>query len=172
MILHCVSNYPVKSSEANLLTIQYLKDNLDCAVGYSDHTLGVDACILAVGMGARVIEKHFTKDKNLSDFRDHQLSADPEEMALLVEQVKKTEILLGKYQKAVSENEQNVNILARRSIAAKSDLSAGSTISNDDVIWLRPGNGLTGDEANALIGRTLLHDIKAGRLFNRGDVQS
>src|SRR6185503_15501956 len=82
--LHCVSSYPVPPAEANLAAIPLLAAELGCTVGYSDHTTGPEACFLAVALGARIIEKHFTLDKHFSDFRDHQLSADPSEMRQIV----------------------------------------------------------------------------------------
>ncbi len=94
-VLHCVTSYPTPPEQANLLSIKQLQ-NLNVTVGYSDHTLGIQAAVLAVALGARIIEKHFTIDKNYSDFHDHQLSADPMEFALLAQKVKETLELLGK----------------------------------------------------------------------------
>ena len=74
VIMHCVSSYPVIDKEANLLAINALKKNFkDCVIGYSDHTLGNTSCLAAVALGAKVIEKHFTLNKNFSNFRDHKL---------------------------------------------------------------------------------------------------
>ena len=84
-LLHCVSSYPVPNEQANLASIKYLKEMFpDSVVGYSDHTIGITAAVLSVIAGARIVEKHFTLDKNYSDFRDHKLSADPKEMSLMV----------------------------------------------------------------------------------------
>ena len=79
-ILHCVSSYPVPPAEANLAVIPRLREALGCTVGYSDHTLGIEAAGVSVALGARIVEKHFTHDRNHSDFRDHRLSADPAEL--------------------------------------------------------------------------------------------
>lgn len=93
-LLHCVSSYPTAPEDANL---GFLRDlaSLGETVGYSDHTLGVEAAVLAVALGARIIEKHFTISKTHSDFRDHQLSADPAELAELVRRTRLAETLLG-----------------------------------------------------------------------------
>ena len=87
-VLHCVTSYPTDIHEAQLGSIQFLRQNLPCTIGYSDHTLGIDACVLSVALGAKIIEKHFTLDHNFSSFRDHQISATPEEMINLVEKIR------------------------------------------------------------------------------------
>ena len=97
ILLHCVSDYPVEDKEANLISIQYLKDKFKINIGYSDHTLGVEASIMAVTYGSKVIEKHFTLDKGYSNFRDHKLSADPDEMAKLVKSVRRSSAMVGIY---------------------------------------------------------------------------
>ena len=93
-LLHCVSSYPVPHDQANLSDFFLNKEFPDVAIGYSDHTLGIDAAVFLF-CGTKIIEKHFTIDKNYSDFRDHKLSADFEEMKLLVDQVRKAESMLG-----------------------------------------------------------------------------
>ena len=91
--LHCVSSYPVPYNQANLASITYLKNLFtDMEIGYSDHTLGLDAAVFSVFAGARIIEKHFTLNKNFSNFRDHQLSADPKEMSQLVEKLERQKV--------------------------------------------------------------------------------
>ena len=89
-VLHCVSAYPTPPHEAQLRAIPVLADRLEVTVGYSDHVAGIDAAVAAVALGARVIEKHFTLDKNYSAFRDHQLSADPADMRALVERTQES----------------------------------------------------------------------------------
>ena len=90
-LLHCVSSYPTPPEQANLRSIPFLAERFGCTVGYSDHTLGTEAAVLAVAAGARILEKHFTLDKHQSDFRDHQLSADPAEMDELVRRIRQAE---------------------------------------------------------------------------------
>ena len=122
-ILHCVTNYPVKPNDANLFAIKSLINELDCTIGYSDHTLGIDASILSVALGARIIEKHFTVNKNYSDFRDHKLSSDKKEMTKLVKKVRETEKMLGKYQsKQILDSEKIIINSMRRSIVSKTYL--------------------------------------------------
>jgi N,N'-diacetyllegionaminate synthase len=96
-LLHCVSSYPTPPEQANLRSVPFLAERFGCTVGYSDHTLGTEAAVLAVAAGARIIEKHFTLDKRQSDFRDHQLSADPAEMSELIQRIRAAESLLGSW---------------------------------------------------------------------------
>ena len=139
-LLHCVSDYPVIDKEANLLSIRYLKDKYKINIGYSDHTLGVEASIMAVAHGARIIEKHFTIDKNYSNFRDHKLSADPKEMFKLVKSVRKSSIMNGIYTKKITKNEKkNLNSM-RRSIYAKRQINKGERITLNKIKLVRPFN--------------------------------
>ncbi len=94
-LLHCVSSYPTPPEQANLRSIPFLAERFDCTIGYSDHTLGTEAAVLAVAAGARIVEKHFTLDKHHSDFRDHQLSADPAEMEMLVKRIRRGRVAAG-----------------------------------------------------------------------------
>jgi N,N'-diacetyllegionaminate synthase len=169
-LLHCVSSYPTPPEAANLAAIRTLSDRFaDCTVGYSDHTLGIDAALLSVGLGARLIEKHFTLRKDFSDFRDHQLSADPAEMADLVRQVRFAERLLGDGRKQLAAVEEPIRDAIRRSIAASRYLKAGSTLGWDDLTWVRTGGGLApGAEAEA-VGRKLVRDVVPGQILRTGD---
>lgn len=113
-LLHCVVGYPTPLAQANLQRISLLK-KLSSSVGYSDHTLGLVAPVAAVAAGARVIEKHFTLDKNLSDFRDHQLAANPIELTELVVRIREVETMLGTPGQETSPIEQPVVATIRRS---------------------------------------------------------
>tara|TARA_B100001559_G_C16498002_1_gene621839 strand:+ start:1472 stop:2485 length:1014 start_codon:yes stop_codon:yes gene_type:complete len=170
-LLHCVSSYPVPDNEANLAKIKYLKDRYKKAViGYSDHTIGIDCCIYAALLGARIIEKHFTIDKNYSDFRDHQLSADPNEMKLLVNKIRKTEIVLGEENNFNQKCELENKILLRRSIAASRDLNIGQIINSEDLLWVRPGNGFQSGEEYFLTGKRIKHSLKKGQIITEEDL--
>lgn len=160
-VLHCVVSYPTPASEANLLAIRRLA-SLGVTVGYSDHTLGIDAAVLSVALGARIIEKHFTISKTHSDFRDHQLSADPADMTELVRGVRLAEEMLGTEQKRVLDAEQPLVVAARRSIVAARDLAAGTTLTWDHLDWLRPGGGLAPGQEGDLLGRRLACPVPKG----------
>jgi sialic acid synthase SpsE len=169
--LHCVSAYPTPPEQASLAQIPVLAAALpDATVGYSDHTLGADACVASVACGARILEKHFTLRHDLSDFRDHQLSADPAEMADLVARVRHTETLLGSARRGMFEGEAAVAAAARRSIVAASDLPVGHVIAEGDLWWLRPGDGMAPGREHELLGGTLVRDVRRGGVLEPGDV--
>lgn len=161
-VLHCVSSYPTPAKEANLLAITQIRKQLGITVGYSDHTLGIEAAVLSVALGARIIEKHFTIDKNYSDFRDHQLSADPEEMALLVQRVRETGEMLSKGDKTIQKSERAVEGAMRRSIVARRDMPKGTTISIEDITWVRPAIGLPPGKEHLVVGKSLSRAVKSG----------
>jgi len=171
VVLHCVSSYPVPPDQANLAAIPFLVDRLGCYVGYSDHTIGTEACVIAVALGARVIEKHFTLDKNYSDFRDHHLSADPAEMKQLVQQLERVRTLRGKAEKVVQPCEAVLVGQARRSIVAASDLSRGHRLERQDLTWIRPAVGLPPGEEGMLVGRILNRAVSFGEPILLSDLE-
>lgn len=164
--LHCIASYPVPIEQANLGAITTLRKRYpEMTIGYSDHTLGIDAAPCAVAAGARIIEKHFTLNKQQSDFRDHQLSADPSEMHQLVQIVRKTETMLGSGEKEPQPCEDNLRIAIRRSIAAARDLPAGTTLKKSDLTWVRPGEGIPPGKENTLIGRSINRALSKGTII-------
>lgn len=171
-ILHCVSNYPVSPDQANLRSIPFLSEKFpEVTIGYSDHTVGIEASLLAVALGARIIEKHFTLDKNYSDFRDHQLSSDPGEMRDLVKKIRLTEQMLGTRDKRLQPCERDVAQNIRRSVATLSDLPAGHLMTGRDLIWIRPGGGLKPGEESAVIGKKLRRKVRSGDFLTQEDLE-
>ncbi len=170
-LMHCVSSYPVPPVQANLAAIGQLRAEFDCTMGYSDHTLGIKACQVAASLGARIIEKHFTLDKNHSDFRDHQLSADPTDTAELVQAVRQIETLLGSGEKRPQECEQSGACAMRRSITAARDLACGAIITWEDITWVRPGGGLPPGKEHAILGRKLAKPVRGGDRLTLESVQ-
>jgi N,N'-diacetyllegionaminate synthase len=170
VLLHCVSSYPTQAGEANLNVIRTLGERFGGTVGYSDHTLGVDAAVLSVALGARIVEKHFTLDKNLSDFRDHQLSADPAELAELVMKVRLANELIGDGDKRARQSEEQGRMAMRRSVAAGADLPAGTILRWEHLTWVRPGRGIEPGSEHLLLGRALKRAFKQGELFSTDDV--
>ncbi len=136
-------------------------------MGYSDHTLGIEAAVLSVALGARLIEKHFTLSKTQSDFRDHALSADPAELTELVRRVKLAQALLGSGNKIMQDAEKATAAAARRSIVARSALPAGHILTFSDLDWLRPGGGLPPGEENRLLGHRLSRSITPGEMITQ-----
>jgi len=171
--LHCMTSYPVPDNEANLACIQELKMTFpDIIIGYSDHTTGIKAAQYAVAAGARIIEKHFTIDKNYSDFRDHQLSADPSDMKAMVEGIREIELMMGSAERVNDQCEKGMHEAARRSIVAVTDLSANTVITKDHLTWVRPGNGLAPGSENFLFGKKTNKPIAAGNMITMNDIVS
>jgi len=134
-------------------------------IGYSDHTLGIDAAVLSVVAGARIIEKHFTLDKKYSNFRDHKLSADPKEMSLMVNKIRQAEEILGKENKQYQFCEKEMKSLGRRSIAIGRDVNKGEKLFLSDLIWIRPGKGFPPGEERKVIGKKINQNLKFGQIL-------
>jgi sialic acid synthase SpsE len=127
--------------------------------------LGIDTAIYSVVAGARVVEKHFTIDKNYSDFRDHQLSADPDELRTLADKINEVSKILGNNKKEITKSEKEVAALARRSIVASHDILENHILSAQDFDYLRPANGLPPNKLNEIIGRATNRIILKGQLI-------
>lgn len=167
--LHCVTSYPTPDDQAGLSNILRLARHFpDVTIGYSDHTLGIDAPVYAVAAGARIIEKHFTLDKQYSDFRDHQLSADPAEFKEMVAKIRKLEAMFGDAE--VQSCEADFLTAARRSIALNKDMKADQVVQFEDLSWLRPGGGLSPGNEALVIGKKLKIDLKKGSNLNPEDL--
>lgn len=164
--LHCVSAYPTQTKDANIAAVRSLATAFPNATpGYSDHTNGIAAAPLAVAAGARIIEKHFTLDRNFSDFRDHQLSADPSMMADIVAAIRQVEGTMGDGSLSPRAVEVEATAAIRRSIAAARDLNAGALIGPTDIMWIRPGDGYRPGEERFVLGRKLAGPMRKGDLF-------
>lgn len=170
-VLHCVASYPTPEEQTNLASIQALQGAIpDVVVGYSDHTLGIRACELAVAAGARIVEKHFTLDKTRSTFRDHQLSADPKDLKEMVGRIRDAESMFGTGEKRPQRCEHNMPTAIRRSVAVRRQLPAGTKLSRKDITWVRPGVGIPPGDEQRLLGRTLRRDLAEGELVHEADL--
>ncbi len=170
-LLHCVSLYPAALADANLKVIQTLQKEFNLTVGYSDHTLGIEAAVASLSVGARIIEKHFTLDKTRTTFRDHALSADPADMRRLADAIHQYDAMLGTGEKNISEAEAGMSEVARRSIVAAKDLSAGIILSESDFDCIRPRNGLPPYEISSLVGKKLKTSLKRHDVFLKEHVE-
>ena len=138
-LLHCTSSYPAEDKSLNLMSIKYLADKYkEINIGYSDHSVGYDACVTAVALGAKIIEKHFTLSNNSSNFRDHKLSLNPVDMEIMVKKIRKVEIQLGKYEKVIQKNETKLISSTRRSMMAKKSINKNETMTFHNTSFLRP----------------------------------
>ena len=166
VILHCVSSYPTTPEEANLSAITELRGRFPgLPVGYSDHTLGILAATVSIALGARVIEKHFTLQKEGRTFRDHQISADPRDLAELTATIRTVTTMLGGGGKRLMPSEEANRGSMRRSVAARVAIRAGQVIEEDHLICLRPGSGIAPSRLREVVGRVAARDIPAGHLI-------
>jgi N-acetylneuraminate synthase/N,N'-diacetyllegionaminate synthase len=162
VVLQCTTNYPTAVAEANVRAMQTMGDGLDVLIGYSDHTLGSIAAVAAVALGAVVIEKHFTLDKNLPG-PDHSTSADPAELAAYVRAIREAESALGDGRKEPSASElPNLNEM-RRGLVATQPIAAGSVIAAEVLAAKRPASGIPARERPQVVGRIASVDIEPDR---------
>ncbi|MEN3046425.1 MAG: N-acetylneuraminate synthase family protein [Candidatus Hydrothermales bacterium] len=159
-ILQCTSNYPAPFEELNLKVIEtYEKEFPDAIIGFSDHSEGVLASLVALSLGAKIIEKHFTLWKGLPG-PDHKASLSPEELFEWVKSIRLAEKMLGDGIKKVTESEKEVKKVARRSLYLKKDKKKGEIITEEDIVALRPVMGITPDRFHEVIGKKLKKDKK------------
>jgi N-acetylneuraminate synthase/N,N'-diacetyllegionaminate synthase len=174
IVLQCTTNYPAKLNETNLRAMQSMKNRFNVLVGYSDHTLGLEASKVAVELGAVVIEKHFTLDKSLPG-PDHKASMNPAELRELVECIKSRRLdvdekireeILGSCEKKPSETELKNIPIVRKSLIAKKDIAKGSLITEDMIIVKRPGIGIKPRDYRKVIGMKARLDIGADDIIS------
>lgn len=165
ILLHCTSSYPTPLEDVNLRKIQTLESTFLVPVGFSDHTDGSLAAIGSIVFNACFIEKHFTLDKNLPG-PDHRFSSDPKELSQLIRDVRMMETCLGTSIIGPTASESHSRLNYRFSCAAKSDLSKGQKIREEDIIFLKPSTGIPPSSISALVGKTLLKDMKKGQQFS------
>jgi N-acetylneuraminate synthase/N,N'-diacetyllegionaminate synthase len=162
--LHCTTNYPCNIEDVNLNAMITMKKELDCLVGYSDHTLGTTVPILATSLGAVIIEKHFTIDKKLPG-PDHKASLEPDELKNMIKEIRETEKILGSYDKKATESEGKIMNLIRKSLVAKMDIDKGTVIKKDMINIKRPGTGLKPWEMDKIVGKRTKKDIVKDEIF-------
>ncbi len=163
-LLHCNTQYPTPMRDVNLRAMDQLRGLNAGMVGYSDHTVGIEVPIAAVAMGAKIIEKHFTLDKNLPG-PDHRASLDPAELSAMVKAIRNIENALGDGEKHVSESERPNIEVARKSIIAGRDIKAGELLSEENLTVKRPGNGISPMLWDSVIGTPAIRDFKADHLI-------
>lgn len=158
-VLQCNTEYPTPCADANLRAMLTMRDTLKVNVGYSDHTLGFEVLIAAVAMGATVVEKHFTLDKNMTG-PDHRISLIPEELKLMVKAVRNVEMALGNGIKQPSPSERLNRDIVRKSIVAAKNIRKGESFSEDNITVKRSGGGISPMAWDTVMGKKAVRDIK------------
>ena len=163
--LHCVSDYPVNDKDSNLMSIKFLNDKLPLIIGYSDHVIGFESCIVAVSLGAKILEKHFTLDNNFSKFRDHKISLNPNDMKNMVKKIRRVEQMFGDYNKKATKNEiKNLNSM-RRSLYFNKSLEKGTILKKEHLKIVRPFKKLQPNDLKKFIGQKLKKSVKASGIL-------
>jgi N-acetylneuraminate synthase/N,N'-diacetyllegionaminate synthase len=159
-LMHCVTEYPTHPKDVNLRMIQTLKKIFPGPVGYSDHTATPDIAASSVLLGANLIEKHITIEKDIPNAQDWKVACTPEELIEFVESVRRLELALGDGEFKLTEGEKRSLLWARKSIVAARDIKKGEIIGKNDVVFKRPGSGISPNKINYVIGKKALQDIK------------
>lgn len=163
-LLHCTTNYPTLMGDVNLKAMLTLKEHCNCPVGYSDHTKGIEVPIAAVAMGAAVIEKHFTLDRNMEG-PDHKASLEPDELEAMVRAIRNIELAMGDGVKAPSEAEKaNIGVV-RKSIIASRNIKADEMLTEENLTTKRPGTGISPMRWKEIIGKKAVRDFKEDELI-------
>jgi N,N'-diacetyllegionaminate synthase len=164
-ILHCTTAYPVNMSDVNLLAMQSIQERFKVAVGYSDHTVGFEISIAAVALGATVIEKHFTMDRNLPG-PDHKASLEPGELKSMVEGIRNIEVALGDGIKRLMPGETGNREIARKSIVTRQPIKTGQVFTEDNITTKRPGTGVSPMEWDRILGTKAQRDYFIDELID------
>lgn len=164
ILLHCNSQYPTPVSDVNLLAMVKIHEELKLPVGYSDHTQGIEMPIAATALGATVIEKHFTLDKNMEG-PDHKVSLEPYELKQMVEGIRKVELALGTGIKQVSESEKKNIDIVRKSIVASAVIKKDEIYTNENLTTKRPGNGISPMRWDEIIGSKANRDYEVDEMI-------
>lgn len=164
-ILHCNTEYPTPFEDVNLRAMLSIKEHFGTQVGYSDHTRGIEVPIAAVALGATVIEKHFTLDRNMSG-PDHKASLEPDELKAMVSAILNIEKALGSSEKKVSDSEQKNIAIARKSIVAARNISKGEILTEENLTVKRPGTGISPMRWEEVLGTTAVRDFQEDELVD------
>lgn len=163
-LLHCNTEYPTPFEDVNLKAMQTMRDTFGMEVGYSDHTKGIEVPVAAVALGAAVIEKHFTLDRNMEG-PDHKASLEPDELAAMVSSIRHIEKSLGTGDKTPSPSEKKNITVARKSIVAKKNIKAGDELTVENVTVKRPGTGISPMKWFEVLGTKAIRDFAEDELI-------
>ena len=163
-VLHCTTEYPTPFEDVNLRAMNTIKEEFGVKAGYSDHTKGIEVPIAAVALGATVIEKHFTLDRNMEG-PDHKASLEPNELKAMVDSIRHIELALGNGMKQPAESEKKNMAVARKSIIASKDIKAGELFTEENLTVKRPGDGISPMRWFDIIGKFAPRDFEEDELI-------
>ncbi len=163
-LLHCTTEYPAPYLDVNLKAMETLRSKFNVAVGYSDHTKGIEIPVAAVAMGATIIEKHFTLDRNMEG-PDHKASLEPDEFASMVKAIRNVELAIGDGEKKPAESEKKNIAIARKSIVAACKINKGEVFTEDNITTKRPGNGISPMQWVEVLGGRAVKDFEEDELI-------
>lgn len=163
-VLHCNTEYPTPMQDVNLKAMQTISRELGVKVGYSDHTLGIEVPIAAVALGATIIEKHFTLDRNMEG-PDHKASLEPDELKAMVDAIRNIEQALGSAEKTVTDSERKNMTVARKSIVALTSIKKGDLFSETNITVKRPGSGISPMLWESVLGQIASRDFEEDELI-------
>ena len=163
-LLHCNTQYPTPFEDVNLRAMLTMRERFGVTVGYSDHTPGIEVPIAAVALGAEIIEKHFTLDKNMEG-PDHKASLEPDELAAMVSGIRHIEAALGNGEKVISDSEKANLGIVRKSIIALTAIKKGELLTEDNITTKRPGTGISPMRWNEVLGTTAIRDFEEDELI-------
>ena len=164
VILHCITGYPTAFEEANLNFIKTLQNEFDVPIGFSDHSEGIELPIAAVALGACVVEKHFTLDKEMEG-PDHKASLNPEEFKAMVDAIRNVEVAMGDGVRKFSENEKEIKNVARKSVVLNEDITKGTVLKREMLSIKRPGTGIAPKHIDDIVGKEVIKDLKSGTVM-------
>ena len=163
-LLHCNTEYPTPYEDVNLRAMNTLRETFGFEVGYSDHTKGIEVPVAAVALGATIIEKHFTLDRNMEG-PDHKASLEPHELNEMVKSIRHIEKALGSEEKTPSPSEKKNILIARKSIVAKKRINSGETLTECNITVKRPGTGISPMKWPEVIGKKAIRDFEKDELI-------
>lgn len=163
-VLHCTTEYPTPIEDVNLLAMLTIREAFKVKIGYSDHTLGIEIPIAAVALGASVVEKHFTLNKNMEG-PDHKASLEPDELETMVRAIRNVEKAFGCGIKRPTSGENDMRNIVRKSLIAKRNIRKDETFTVDNITVKRPGTGISPSEWNKIIGKKAIRDFKEDELI-------
>ena len=171
-LLHCVGAYPTPDDQVNLNTIPFLSNKFNLPIGYSDHSIGITACVAAAAMGANIIEKHFLPNNQLHP-ADEALSVGPRDFSLMVDEIRRVEEMLGNIEKNIQADEIYFKTTLRRSIYLRKDILPNQKLDVDDFIPLRPWNknGVSPQDTQDIIGKRVIQKVQAGTILLKSNIK-